>query len=179
MDVGESGLVLEAAPRKKMNLLLKIVLCFLVVAVVALVIAIVMLFLRHEQPAKKCAYETVADIDNAILETFKLTEGEELDALETLVKECDEVGSNWKYDFRIARALEFNHFDYYELADNELNQINEKNLDSRQAYNYYTARAIVYEALGEEENAIKYRNQAKELYVELYGDGGLIDENQE
>ncbi len=177
MDVGESGLVPETAPKKQMSLLLKIVLCFLVVVIIGLVIAIVMLFLKHEQPAKKCAYENVADVDAAILDTFKLSEGEELDALEDLVKECK--GSIYEYDFRIARALEFNRFDYYELAYNELQLVDERKIDLRQKLDLHTAYAIVYEALENEEKAIEYRNSAMEIYRELYGDGGVSDEGQE
>ncbi len=177
MEVGENGALPETVVKKRNNLPLKIILCFLVIVVIGLVIAIIVLHFGHEQVAKKCDYKDLGEVDDAISKTLKMSEGEELDALENLVKECE--GREYEYDFRIARALEFNHFDYYELAKKELDLVDEDNITPRQTYNYYHARAIVYDALGDEENTIKYRNLASELYLELYGEGGVSGEVQE
>ena len=170
MDVGESGLRPETAEKKKVHLPLKIVFCVLGVVVIGIATAVTVVILNRTKPAPKCSYKSVGEVNDAIMDSLKLSESKELDKLEELAKECDK--SEYKYDFKYAKILELDKFGYYDMALKELDDTNFDFLTLRQKHNYYSAYAVVYKSLGNEEKVSEYETLMVAAYKELYGEGG-------
>ena len=178
MDVGENGLVPETATKKKMSLPLKIVLCILAVIVIGLITAVTVILIHRSQPVAKCGYKNITEVNNAIMDSLRLSESQELEKLDELAKECEK--SEYKYDFKLAKVLELDKYEYYEMALDELNRINSEYLTERLMFNYYSAYSIVYESLGNEEKKAEYDTLKSNAYKELYGElGGVGDQAQE
>ena len=170
MDVGESGLRPETAVKKKMCLPLKIVLCILVIIIIGLITAVTVILIHRSQPVAKCGYKSVAEVNEAIMDSLKLSESKELEKLDELAKECEK--SEYKYDFKLAKILELDKYEYYEMALDELSRINSEYLTLRLKYNYYSAYSVVYKSLGDEEKVSEYDALTVKIYKELYGEGG-------
>ena len=155
MDVGESASVPVMVEKKQNNLILKGFLIFFVIAIIGLSAGLIYInfFRPAEQPkiVVDCNFKDGGDVSNAITETMRLSEGEELDKLQAYAEQCE--NREYKYEFLLAYILELDKdvesggFGYYDLALEEMDKINFPEVPARLKDKFYMAYSVIYKDL--------------------------------